>query len=283
MFPKFTIYFAAIAVCVSTLSAAQIKPRIRGGDHAAEGQFPYMVLFVDRQTGLPVGDGAIVSSRHIITSAFGLRKYELNPEKLIAVLGAWKIGQDEHKSDVAEVHLNSGFKADKFSFDIAVVKTTDEIEFNHLVRAVALPDSDLISGGVDVVVSGFGLTAVSFNLKLLSRNLINIDSLFCKYFQDPRIAKRELNLQYFETVTIDRSECENRMIEKFYPPVPPAEKFICTKNPVGVGICFSDDGSPMVADNKLVGIASWNVECSRGPDVFTNVFTHLNFIKSHMN
>lgn len=95
--------------------------------------------------------------------------------------------------------------------------------------------------------------------------------------------RREIDLQYLRTVTISRDACNKQLSEKFYPPIPLIENFICTKNPIDTGISYAEFGSPMVVNNTLVGIASWNAECLPGPNVFTNVFTHLDFIKSQLN
>lgn len=56
-------------------------------------------------------------------------------------------------------------------------------------------------------------------------------------------------------------------------------KKFCTANPKGEGICVGDAGSPLVADDTLIGIASWSPYCALGlPDVYTNVHAHLDWI-----
>lgn len=57
----------------------------------------------------------------------------------------------------------------------------------------------------------------------------------------------------------------------------------CTKNWIGEGITYGDNGSPLVATflNVLIGIASWNYK--RGfPDVYTNVFAHIDWINREL-
>lgn len=97
------------------------------------------------------------------------------------------------------------------------------------------------------------------------------------------MAKRELNLQYFEAITASRGECVARMAKRMPPPIPFDQKFICTNNPIGARITYGDDGSPVVANHTLVAIASWNTEYLRGPDFFTNIFVNMNFINVHVN
>lgn len=60
-------------------------------------------------------------------------------------------------------------------------------------------------------------------------------------------------------------------------------KKFCTINTEGKGLCIGDRGSPLVANGKLIGIASWSVDCAYGlPDVYTNVYAHSNWIHSEM-
>lgn len=64
---------------------------------------------------------------------------------------------------------------------------------------------------------------------------------------------------------------------------------ICTFNPKGKGACIGDSGGPLIAKNSddedvFVGVASWSIRCGEGyPDVYTNVFQHLNFIREQIN
>jgi secreted trypsin-like serine protease len=41
-----------------------------------------------------------------------------------------------------------------------------------------------------------------------------------------------------------------------------------------------DSGGPVTRNGKLVGIMSFGMPCAEVPDIHTNVFTHLSFIKS---
>lgn len=61
------------------------------------------------------------------------------------------------------------------------------------------------------------------------------------------------------------------------------EKEICTQNRNGQGMCVGDMGSPLISVNReIVGIASWRgMACGNGfPDVYTRVYSHLNWIWS---
>lgn len=56
---------------------------------------------------------------------------------------------------------------------------------------------------------------------------------------------------------------------------------ICTINRAGKGACIGDSGGPLVANNTLIGIVSWSVECAEGhPDVYTRVYSHRKWIQT---
>lgn len=99
---------------------------------------------------------------------------------------------------------------------------------------------------------------------------------------------RHSTLQYQETSTISLKSCIER-----YSHVPNSElypdaknlnsKFICTLNQPGKGLCIGDIGNPLVSNDELIGIASWCVECSSTfPNVYTNVYSHLDWINKNM-
>ena len=44
-----------------------------------------------------------------------------------------------------------------------------------------------------------------------------------------------------------------------------------------------DSGGPLAVDGKVVGIASFVIPCGKGmPDVYTRVYSYLDFIKEAM-
>lgn len=104
-------------------------------------------------------------------------------------------------------------------------------------------------------------------------------------------------LQVLQTKTIGLKECRERFehlskneedidsneVDKILRNL--NEDKICIENPKNNGgLCIGDMGSPLVSNNKLVGVATWAFGCSVGmPDVYTNVYRNVNWIKSEMN
>lgn len=85
-------------------------------------------------------------------------------------------------------------------------------------------------------------------------------------------------------MTMNREKCIEEMgsnAEMVHP------NTLCTKNPVGIGLCIGDSGGPLItqkAPREVIGIASWTQgRCGSGsPDVYARVFSHLKFIRSAM-
>lgn len=45
-----------------------------------------------------------------------------------------------------------------------------------------------------------------------------------------------------------------------------------------------DSGGPLVENEYQVGVVSWGIPCAKGkPDVFTRVYSYLDWIKEHMD
>lgn len=106
----------------------------------------------------------------------------------------------------------------------------------------------------------------------------------------------ELVLQYHETVTVNQASCYEKFLplaRDEYPVWLDMRKNlidggICALTKKGEGICYGDSGGPLVTRTPhgfeiLIGVASWGLDCGNGyPDVFTNVFQHLDFIHGQL-
>lgn len=82
------------------------------------------------------------------------------------------------------------------------------------------------------------------------------------------------NLKTLTVTTINNSECDRLGV------LPP-NNVICTVSPPGQGLCYVDEGSPLVVGNFLVGIAvaMEMPYCAVGvPDAFTRLNHHWAWI-----
>ncbi|XP_011497356.1 PREDICTED: chymotrypsin-2-like [Ceratosolen solmsi marchali] len=82
-------------------------------------------------------------------------------------------------------------------------------------------------------------------------------------------------IQEVYTLTVDKTTCARSH------PFEINEDKLCVFKSYGVGICYGDSGLPLVANGKLIGIASFGVPCAVGlSDIFTNVYACIDFIRS---
>lgn len=105
-----------------------------------------------------------------------------------------------------------------------------------------------------------------------------------KYTHDSSV--RSKTLLYDETTSLTHELCVDSYagISNADFPNPEAkaigENVICTSNTLGKGLCYGDRGNPLVANDQLVGVASWYVECSSDlPNIYTKVYPYLNWIQ----
>lgn len=104
-------------------------------------------------------------------------------------------------------------------------------------------------------------------------------------------------LQFQTTKSLNTVECRNQYensdlqqygfdVEKIKDVL---HESICTTNEEGKGLCLGDTGNPLVfqepsGNQTLVGVSSRYIECSsKYPNVYTKVYTHLNWIHAEIN
>ncbi|CAK1548129.1 unnamed protein product [Leptosia nina] len=104
------------------------------------------------------------------------------------------------------------------------------------------------------------------------------------FTQNNRTDRKSPNdLQKLTVKSLSVSVCqEAKNLGKYNRTHPISDRQICTFKRRRQGICTGDSGGPLVNKGEVVGITSWAIPCSRGlPDVFTRVFSFLDWIKKH--
>lgn len=140
-----------------------IQPRIVGGSETKPDQFKYMVGIVAHTSVFQwfICGGAIISERHILSSASVVADYVREPQKLSAVLGSPSYGSDVKIAHFEKVILHTKFNSKHFLNDLAILKTKENIIFTEAIHSIPLPIADVPKGnGVIAVVSGWGLFKV---------------------------------------------------------------------------------------------------------------------------
>ncbi|CAK1548133.1 unnamed protein product [Leptosia nina] len=238
------------------------ETRIIGGEKAADGEFPHQVslrIKDNRNVWQHFCGGSIIAKRWILTAAHCTEPFKQYMNRMRVVVGTNKLdsGGDQYEFEKIINHEKYNNKA--FTFDIGVIKLKKDIKFGEKVGNISLASSNT-PGGAELVTSGWGYTTNGGNNR-----------------------KPPNDLQKLTVKSLSVSECQqDKNLGRYKRTNPISDRQICTFKKDGQGICQGDSGGPLVHKGEVVGITSWNIPCGRGlPDVFTRVFSYLDWIKKH--
>ncbi|XP_055849056.1 chymotrypsin-2-like [Episyrphus balteatus] len=240
-------------ICVGTFPFCQAingQMRIVGGDEVKSNEINYQASI--RVYDQHICGGTIIGPNYILTAAhcfYGLGLEE-TLDDILVVTGGIKLQDTRNTHAVAKITLHKDFTNDKetsYLNDIAILTLEDQINFDHTQAPARLPVAP-VSKGLTGTVIGWGR----------------------QDFGSPYLAKilRKATLK-----VLTWEECQPKMKFNVY------NSQICGFAAKNTGICKGDSGGPLMVDGTVIGISSWNIPCATGvPDVFTNVFYHLDFI-----
>ncbi|OXU29928.1 hypothetical protein TSAR_004391 [Trichomalopsis sarcophagae] len=219
----------------------------RRRNDAPDGKYPYQVSMQ-------------VYGHHICAILFSIILF-FSSNKSIIIAGGVKslkihAGTNKLSGGDAQVYqadyltFHKKFSLQKLANDIAMIHVNSDIRFNEKVQPIALPDYDVSKVDTSVVLTGWGTLRAGGPI--------------------PN------SLQEIDLKIISQEACNHSWSSKY----PITESHICTLTKVGEGVCHGDSGGPLVAGDVQVGIVSFGNSCARGdPDVFTRVYTFLDWIK----
>ncbi|XP_008209932.1 chymotrypsin-1-like [Nasonia vitripennis] len=252
----------SLALLVGSIDAGVRRPRIIEGTDASIRDFPYQAMI---QMGLMaphkhICSGVILSKKHILATAHCMTVFMFPPFNFGRVI----TGTDRNTNDttghihqIASIEKHEDFDgaaASSYRHDIAVITLEDEIVFDEYQQKIELVDHD-VESGITATLTGWGRT---------------------------KNGTDSVQLQKLSTTVLTSAECQ-----PYYPDDRPIfEDQFCAVAAKGAGACRGDSGGPLVVGNKLVGIVSWINEgiCVSGtPEVYTNIYSHKDFIESAIN
>ncbi|XP_046384296.1 brachyurin-like [Ischnura elegans] len=232
------------------------QPKISGGHSAKLGDIPFQVS-VDSDTSDFCG-GVIIHPSYILTAAQCL----VGGKLFTIYAGVIKLQGDESSRVIvqsAEAIIHDGYNHDHFVNDIALLKLSEQLRFNEYISSAFLPSNDDTYVNKQAWISGWGSS----------------------YNGGPNAEV----LQYAPMTVISNDECR----ETYGNIV--TEGTICARGKSGVGVCKCDGGGPLYTDfnrrgpNLLIGITSFlnRHGCGVGPDGFTRVSYHRDWILNNLN
>ncbi|KAF5287787.1 hypothetical protein FQA39_LY15723 [Lamprigera yunnana] len=240
------LFLVILVVCVASCAPKSHTFRITGGEIAEDGQFPYQVSI--HYEGSHNCGGSIISADSILTAGHCLWAKISN--QLTVAVGTNKNNEGVRHS-VINHYWHPHFNYISLENDVGIVKLSTKISYNDRTLPIALETVE-VGDNIACVVSGWGYTAF------------------------PESAT-PVDLHYVDLITYPLSNCRSNSLREVF------DTNICTFTRYGQGTCYGDSGSPLVANDKQIGIVSWGQPCGVGyPDVFTKVAAFSDWIKEEI-
>lgn len=258
--------YISVLLIISTATFSNGLPRVRrlaGGKPIEISEMPSVVAL--RNKNNLVCGGVIISPTKILTTASCAsvcsRSKSTNAEdclkNMTVVVGSSDLSRAENIHNVKSVKIHEKFIPLKLENDLGVITLKSEIKYSDTVQPISLASDD-VTADTTAIISGWGRRSED--------------------------EKPGSNLSSLEMKIISKKEC-SEMFQKSNDKSP--VDGLCAVAVAGsdkAGLCAGDSGNPLIQNGKLVGIATWGIGCAEGyPDVFENVYKHLDFIKSEMN
>lgn len=226
--------------------------KIVGGEDAKVGQFPHQASIQVKIFGSWSHNcgGSILNKRYILTASHCIAGQD--PEEMQVVVGSNKLDQPGDAYPVIKLIPHEHYSAFAFDNDTGLILLGENIKFNDLVKPVELA-AEALSGGEDVVLSGWGTTVVG--------------------------GETPNDLQFINLKVLDQETCQEKIVSPEL-----TDGHICTFTKTGEGACHGDSGGCLLHEGKCCGIVNFGRPCARGyPDVFARISHYLEWINSHMD
>ncbi|XP_015434420.1 PREDICTED: chymotrypsin-2-like [Dufourea novaeangliae] len=212
-----------------------------GAQDSELGWFPYVVSL--RINNGHLCTGSIVDNMHILTAAHCLYSHLNSPNDVVVVTSTILLDQGGESHRIAAMFVPEGYPADPAQ-DIGVVKLLDRIDDGPFQRSI--PISDLRPPGDQyALMAGWGEIPTPI----------------------PHMSNSQ---QYLYVWMIQTSKCQ-----EYYDMITTQ---ICSSTEQNIGVCPGYSGSPLVYEDKVVGVASRGFCAIGKPDIFISVHDNMDFV-----
>ncbi|XP_031635152.1 hypodermin-B-like [Contarinia nasturtii] len=249
------IWCVFIVILNSLLGAVLISPRINGGQDAEITQFPFMASLRELRgynQYKHLCGSVIISQRYLLTVAQCFSSEQVNWFGIAA--GTSKKNEDVFIHRIRRVATHEKYDAfvAPFMHDIALIELEQPLTLSERINVISL-NTTFYEGHLDAVTLGFGG---------VYDNIAKLQSIKMKTMTNPECRSK---------VGKDNQVYDFGILCAYSGDV---------KRRIGHG----DAGGPLVHQNKLIGLISWNpkVVGSDKPEGFTRISSYNEWIAKHM-
>ncbi|XP_045501904.1 chymotrypsin-2-like [Colias croceus] len=237
---------------VPSISNNEVDTKIVGGKNASDGAYPHQVsLKASTWMEFHFCGGSIIFPKWVLTAAHCTK--DLQAEDITVLAGTNTISSGGSRYEVDQIVRHEKFNRSSLANDIALLKTKNEFEFGPKIAPIALASKET-PVGTETTAVGWGV--------IRNRNELPDD------------------LQMLTMYTVSLDECKEAY-KKWQYKYPLSEDQICAQLRPGATTCSGDSGGPLIADDEIIGIVSFNAKpCGQDyPDVFAKVYSFVDWIK----
>lgn len=218
---------------------------IYGGKLAEEQQFSFMAAIHVRNSHdvmVLTGAGAIITPNLVLTACHCTdAKGRDNTELYRVFVGSTNKsgGQEFQVNRFISHELYNSFHLRK---DLVFIELKMSIRFSASVQPIQM-NRDFIDAGIPVMFAGWGKT--NDDIK---------------------------SLKFIEMETMTNDQCRMNLISKPHKPLICNNVICAYSGKIGTGSCDGDSGAPLVFNNTLIGILTWEYGCAEGfPTIFQRI------------
>ncbi|XP_041669933.1 mannan-binding lectin serine protease 1 isoform X2 [Cheilinus undulatus] len=279
--------------------------RVVGGRAAGVGLFPWQVLLsVEDLSRVPeghwFGSGALLSGSWVLTAAHVLRSprrdssvVPVAPQHVQVFLGLHDAADKDRATvrSVQQILLHPDFQPNDYNNDIALLKLTDSVDFNELIRPVCLPpphykgDPPAPPPNSLGVVAGWGISNHNTSSSLPPSG-------------DPTSLTSSLGptsdlLQFVKLPVVSQDECQASYASRSVSYNITDNMFCAGFFEGGKDTCLGDSGGAFVMEDRVsrrwlvFGLVSWGgpEECGsqRVYGVYTRVTKYVEWIHKQLH